>query len=401
MGKGRQVVPIGQLERRLPQGGRIRIGSSTPTQKNGKEYKRPKKLDKFRFTSHDKAAIEEIAAAHGGTVKEWKGSPDGTQWEVFCEQAEIPIMLPPDPLGGSPVYEMWQAGGCIRRCDGEECVRPQEGPDGTELVTVPCLCFAAQELSCKITTRLTVLLPNIRFGGAWMLETHGFHAAHELPGMVAVVAELQAQGISRALLAAEQRRQVVFGETRDYVVPVIRLGLSPDDLISGRALVSPATRAAIEVGAQGQLDTGALVDDFDDAIEVEVVDPGPRALDSPVAPPEAVGDTGHKRLMIRLRELKVDDDTRHHLCFLASDGRTRSSTELTAGEVEQVTTIAELVDAGGLSLVAEGPGGEPILFAPGHADPVVMPLDLGKARAWLGKHRRAPEQPPLPDGPPA
>src|SRR6202008_1563761 len=101
------------------------------------------------------AAVPDL---YGGVVTPWKPpTADEGQFEVVTTAKSLDILVPP----GQPVtqwMEMWAAGGCARRCDGV-----------TEVLTIqPCLCpddvdkrneLAKKGQACKITTRLSVMLP--------------------------------------------------------------------------------------------------------------------------------------------------------------------------------------------------------------------------------------------------
>jgi Recombination directionality factor-like len=228
-----KVKPISEMGR-APEQGRIRYGIKT-TSSSGKVI--PRSITKFRFTSSDVTALDQIAKLYGGTVKPWENG----QSEVVSSVSEIPIVLPPEPLGSGPVYELWKAGGCVRRCDGVSCWIPANTEDGAELLEVPCICNEKQSLDCKPTTRLSVILPEVRFGGVWRLDCKGWHGTNELPAMVKTVQSLQGQGLSRAYLALEKRTK---GKSH-FVVPVIRLGASPNQLLAGSA---QAPQAELEQG---------------------------------------------------------------------------------------------------------------------------------------------------------
>jgi hypothetical protein len=229
----RAVVPIGQMTRRIPEAGRIRIGAKVPTS-GGRS--RPEKLSTFRFTSHDEQAINEIAAVYGGTPRPWnERTVAAGQFEVVTNASEIRVVLPAAPLGDGPVYEMWSGGGCQRRCDGQSCQVTQKGPDGPEPVEVPCMCAAAGELSCTVHTRLNVLLPDVRFSGSWRLDSQGWNVAQEMPGMVDLIQSLQSSALTRAFLALEQRKSTAGGQTRQFAVPVLRIGDSLEGLQAGLA----------------------------------------------------------------------------------------------------------------------------------------------------------------------
>lgn len=306
----RQIVPIANLQRRLPEAGRIRTGV-----KSGKAMK---SIATVRFTSADEAAIGQVAALYGGSVAPWKDAPTPGQFEVITDANEIRIVLPPDPLGGSPVYEQWSGGGCQRRCDGVTAQIPTQGPDGPELADVACICAAKGEMACSPHTRLSVILPEIRFAGTWRYESAtSWNVATEMPGMVELVQQLQSRGLTRALLAIEHRKSVFAGQTRRFTIPVIRVEESMDALAAGAARVGalpspdrPALAAA---------EPPALASPDDEVIDAELVE-------NP-APGDVVTD-----LADRLNALSPDArrDFRHQL---------GSPADLTAAQVDRADAL--------------------------------------------------------------
>jgi hypothetical protein len=228
-------MPILVLQQRLRELGRIRIGQKVATS-NGKT--RPSKLDRFRLTSPSKELLDRVAAKYGGTVTPWTPEGGAGQYEVITDAKRMPIHVPPQPV--SQYFELWSGGGCQRRCDGI-----------TELLKdKPCICGPdPEQRSCKPTTRLNVVLSEIEGVGVWRLESHGYYAALELPG----VAELLAQtgGYVEAFLGLEQRTAKRDGQTRHWMVPTIDVAVTPAALMAGNASVGPAVaggpqRAAIE-----------------------------------------------------------------------------------------------------------------------------------------------------------
>lgn len=224
-------MPIIDVQMRLKELGRIRIG-----QKGTKGQ--PQKLDRFRFTSADKALVERVAALYGGTVTPWT-APDGReQSEVVTDATRIPVLLPPQPV--TQWMELWSGGGCQRRCDGQ-----------TETLTdSPCICKAADaEVVCKPTTRLSVVLRDVPGLGVWRLETHGWNAAQELPGAAAFAA--QAGGMIPAHLTLEERVSKADGQTRRFMVPGLDVEVTPAELLAFHA---PAAVEAAPVAAIGSRD---------------------------------------------------------------------------------------------------------------------------------------------------
>lgn len=225
-------MPILTLQQRLRELGRIRIGQKVATS-NGRT--RPGKLDRFRLTSPSKELIERVAKQYGGTVNPW--TPDGGagQYEVITDAKRMPIHVPPQPV--SQYFELWSGGGCQRRCDGV-----------TELLKDrPCICGPdPEQRQCKPTTRLNVVLSEIEGVGVWRLESHGYYAALELPGVAELLAQTQTKRYVEAFLGLEQRTAKRDGQTRHWMVPTIDVAVTPAALMAGSAGAGPA----VEAGAQ-------------------------------------------------------------------------------------------------------------------------------------------------------
>jgi hypothetical protein len=221
---GRSVIPVADLGRRMVEHGRIRLGI-----KSGKAMK---SIDTFRFTSPDKFAIEQLAEQYGGEAKAWsdpKASPTN-QFEVVTKANDIAVWIMPGGLDVS--YEMWSGGGCVRRCDGVECETSQRSFDADyEPVMVQCICDAKQKMECRPYTRLNVVIPSIRFGGSWRLESKGWNAAEELPGMADMISQLQDTGVLRGRLRLEHRQSQ--GGRRKFVVPTLAIDMSVEEILSG------------------------------------------------------------------------------------------------------------------------------------------------------------------------
>ena len=97
------------IQRRGQQLGRIRIGQQVPASTPGKM--RPAKLDTFRFTTQSRHAADAIAELYGGTVQDWNN-----EFEVITGQSAIGVTVPPRDQVVSQWYELWNKGGCLRRC---------------------------------------------------------------------------------------------------------------------------------------------------------------------------------------------------------------------------------------------------------------------------------------------
>jgi hypothetical protein len=263
----RSIVPLANIDRRMPEAGRIRLGV--------KQGNRPTSIDTFRFTSPYEDVIEGLAAIYGGVAKPWKdpkaNPPD--QFEVITRAKQIDVYIVRDGL--SSWYEEWAGGGCLRRCDGEMCQIPQTtGPDQVEMVEVPCLCIAAGERRCDPHTRLNVILPDIPFRGVWRLQTKGWNAAHELPGMVDMIDHLSVNGhVVQAVLGIEARTQSTPGRRkRNFVVPKLSILNTPKEIQQGLAAAGATPAIGPSTVTQVALPVATMTPPDDEVIDAEVVD---------------------------------------------------------------------------------------------------------------------------------
>lgn len=224
------------MQRRIREVGRIRLGVQGETAA-GRRY--PKKIDRFRFTSADRTVIEAAAGLYGGKAAAWDNNGN-RQYEVISEAAEIPIALPPNAsdMGWSQFYESWAKGFCQRRCDGEwDTVRD-----------AACDCDP-EGRSCKPTSRLSVILPEIAGLGLWRVESHGYYAGVELAAAIELIEALAGAGAvipARLRLDPREIRRLIDGkpEVRQFVVPVIDLDVSVTAIRAiGTGGMTPAANA--------------------------------------------------------------------------------------------------------------------------------------------------------------
>lgn len=377
-------MPIITLQRRLRELGRIRIGArETFTNKKGEQKQRPAKLETFRLTSLNKSLIERAAELWGGTVEPWDGG-EGEQFQVFTEAKDLPIALPPVEVLDQWM-ELWSGGGCQRRCDGvrevlkmRPCVCPEDPAERIEA--------AQRGQACKPTTRLRVILPDIPGVGMWRLESHGYYAAAELAGVSMLLAEATARGQALpARLRLEQRAHK-----------------TPDQ--PPKRFAVPCIDVEVPIGTVLEAVGGYVSLPGDNVTPLE---PGRRATQRvplpagpdlpPVTPPltvtsrDSVVDASQVRLLaIACRTAGLDDDARHALAALVTDGRTSSTKELNQAEHEQAFLITDLIKAEQVTLHPEGPEGDPILLKP-DGTPVTLPLDVRATRRWLDSRESDPQ----------
>lgn len=259
----RPIVPLNQLDRRMPEAGRIRLG-----ERAGKAMR---SLDHLRFTSPTRSLIEQIAGLYGGAAAAWNEpkAANTAQWQVTITADAVPVYVVPDGL--SVNYELWSGGGCVRRCDGEICMISVNTPDGGEQRQVPCQCAAQGAMECRPYTRMQLILPEISFAGVWRLETKGWNAVHELPGMYDMIDQLAAKGqMVRALVSVERRRQKTRGQTRDFVVPKLTMAETALELQAGHA--NAAALSSSSVAPTSAIGPAPVASADDDIADAEVID---------------------------------------------------------------------------------------------------------------------------------
>jgi hypothetical protein len=232
---------IVDLQRRIMECGRIRIGQQVPTGNNGKT--RPEKLGTFRITSADRNRIEQVAHLYGGRVAPWQ-APAGQQWEVITETNTLPVIVPPTVMAFSMNYELWSAAGCRRRCTG-----------AVEQITQgPCVCDP-EARECSLHTRLSVMLRDVPGLGVYRLDTSGYNAAVELQGAVEVIQAAAGRGaLLPAWLRLEQRQVKRIDDrgkpqTRNFAVPVLDIEITPAQLLGGAGQIVELDRPQQRIDA--------------------------------------------------------------------------------------------------------------------------------------------------------
>ncbi len=223
---------IVDLQRRLRTVGKIRMGGRG-------EKGQPKRLLEWRMTSADARALAVASSIYGGEVRQWEDPKHEGQYELYTDTSELRVVLARE-VEPSQWYEEWSAGGCQHRCDGVN----------DQITGGACTCDPEQR-KCQLTTRVSVYLPELPELGVWLLESHGWYAATELMGSVEMVLALEREHNQRLpmIVAIEPRVTVKEGQTRRYVVPVLRVPGSLASLLSEQsplALSEMASRAGLD-----------------------------------------------------------------------------------------------------------------------------------------------------------
>lgn len=221
------------LQRQARELGRLRTGWSVPNA-DPKKRPRPVKSRTWVVTSHAEHYVQAAAKAWGGTVEKWQPQGAGApQFRVITEAESIDALLPPgDPL--SQHNEMWNKGGCMRRCNGEI----------EQISRRPCLCLGQfgedwhmrpKGDVCAATSRLNVILPDMPDVGVWRAETHSFYAANEWGGAVDIVLSgTGGRGMVPVSLRIEPRQRLAGGTTKKFPVVVVEIrGITPRQALTG------------------------------------------------------------------------------------------------------------------------------------------------------------------------
>ena len=286
------IVPLKQLIGRPPEHGRLRLGEKTLS-RNGKQI--PTAIDRWRFTSPDRNAIEALASLHGGRVERWdepQANPRN-QWQVTTEANVIDVWLPQNCL--TCTYECWTREGLQRRCDGEVCT------NHTALgrVESPCVCIAEglkkndrRDPACKPYTRVNVIIPDIPFGGVWRLEVKGETFMQEAPGMVALIEQIhQRSGMARAkLMLTSRQAHLDDGQLAQYIVPQFFVPQTAAEMLDGMSMVGVGSgQPAMAALSPAPAEEAELLDpvwhdgEDDDVVDAEIL-PFPTRREQPPEP---------------------------------------------------------------------------------------------------------------------
>lgn len=297
-------TPLIELQRRLAEAGRIRMGEKT-------EKGAPKRLTTWRITSPDESLIAQAAGLYGGKPEPWE-SPSGPQFEVVTTTSELPVLVMPGYSFRQGYEYRTSPTNVERRCDGIEM------DDGQ-----PCLCNASGEDKCALLTRLTVALPELTTMLGWRLETKGDNAARELLASMDLV-----RGISGgapfvpAKLRIVERRSSKDGQAVRFVVPVIDVQVRYAELLDGKRAELPAGYTPLQAIGSGvslaegleTAETQALTRSSRSAAPIPAAEalkfagaPMPES-EAPSAPRESGGDSNPSGASDNLRPTKRQTD---------------------------------------------------------------------------------------------
>jgi hypothetical protein len=280
------------LQRRDAPLGEIRIGTSVEaTDKNGKPYRKPKRLETFRFTTSE-ANAHAVAARYGGTVAPWTQRKG--KWEVVTDRKALDVWVPPSILAVDANMELWDGPKRLRRCDGiteEMSGRPCMCPRGTagDQASIRRAYEERKRLSklrppqaCKTLTHINVTIPDLPgLTGVWRLSTGSENAAVETAGTGDAMVIARGNGVYLpAVLSIQWRNRAEDGSP--YPVPCLQIGLSMREIAAGMLPAGPGglvaqlqgsaagQRAAITSGGPAPAAPGEAVPG--EVVDAEIVD---------------------------------------------------------------------------------------------------------------------------------
>jgi hypothetical protein len=237
------------LQRRDAPLGEIRIGTSVEaTDKNGKPYRKPVRLETFRFTTSE-ANAHAVAACYGGKVAPWAQRKG--KWEVITDRSALDVWVPPRGLAVDANMELWDGPRRVRKCDGiteemsgKPCMCPQ-GAAG-DAVSIRRAYEERKRLAglrppqaCKTLTHINVTLPELPgLTGVWRLNTGSENAAVETSGDGdAMVLAREGGAYLPAVLSIQWRYRALDGSP--YPVPFLQIGVSMQQLAAGQLPAGP------------------------------------------------------------------------------------------------------------------------------------------------------------------
>jgi hypothetical protein len=245
------------MQRRSVQLGEIRMGTSVAVP--GKDYRRPVRLETFRFTTASEQIAEAVAAKYGGTVAPWTQRKG--RWEVTTDRTALDVWVPPRGEAVDANMELWDGPKCLRRCDGiterrsgAPCLCPQPD-DPSDPVSIQRarderkrLAVMRPARACKPLTRINVNISDLPgLTGVFRLNTGSENAAVETADSGDAMAIAREGGVYLpAVLRIEWRVREADGSP--YQVPVLHIGKSLRE-IAERAL--PAGLSGLLTQIQG------------------------------------------------------------------------------------------------------------------------------------------------------
>lgn len=346
----------GVLTPRFPEIGRIRCGDkATYTKQDGTQGSRPQKLDKFRLTSGALDALNRVADVYGGEPRPWEDAPSGRQFQLYISSETLDVLVPPGQVL-TQAFELWSGGGCQRRCNGLAMDDGQACPCAIEFPEMDARKEAAQKgRACKLTTRLSLWLPKVPGLSMWRLESHGYYAASELPGIADLLsaATESHKPIPATLRLVPRTDKGPDGKKRDWFVPQLDPTMSVPEVfgvLSGR-VEAPALVGPVNAPAIGTATTPALNAPSTSAANAPTP-PRPKALTAPEAGTDVVPSSWVGAATKRATVAGMDDDMIAGLVAHVTNGRASALGGLAKSEAASWDALVKSIGDGSATVIA-------------------------------------------------
>lgn len=269
-----------ERQRRLYEVGIIRIGEKKTIQRGDKDITFPTSRDTFKLTSTNKGILEEAQKAYGGILQPWEGHPG--EFELLTERSTINVIFSTKPEGDqgdmqslSQWWELWGGNTCNRRCDGCNATvwkdmgrRNAKKEVVLDQAKVPCLCdhdapgfrdLQKAGKACKLTSRLSVILPDVPAMGLWRLNTGSETFADETAGVLDLIEQLGITGLISMTMTIEFREKRTGEGEATSKFPVVKLEYTPENLLARYVqTVRPQSLGEVPVPAIGATAAPAL-----------------------------------------------------------------------------------------------------------------------------------------------
>jgi hypothetical protein len=309
------------MQRRSVQLGEIRMGTSVEVP--GKKYRKPVRLETFRFTTASEFTAQVIAVKYGGEAIPW--SQRKGRWEVLTNRTALDVWVPPRGEAVDANMELWDGSKRLRRCDGITerlsgkpcwCPHPDNPADPASVQAArderKRLAGLRPPQACKPLTRINVTIPDLPgLTGVFRLNTGSENAAVETADSGDAMAIAREGGVYLpAVLRMEWRFRAEDGSP--YQVPVLHIGLSMQELSQGALPAGPSgllaqLQSAAPGGERKALAAGPAAEPPASAPQ-----PAPQA---PRTGQQIAGDAANattrgdiERLAAEAKELQVGDD---------------------------------------------------------------------------------------------
>jgi len=287
-------IRTADLQRRSAQIGEIRNGTSVAVA--GKGYRKPVRLETFRFTTPSERTAAAVAELYGGKVTPW--TQQKGKFEVTTGRAALDVWVPPRLLVVDANMELWDGPRRKRRCDGETMIFPSAQPcqcpqpdDPDDPVSVQAardkrLALAGMRppQACKPLTRFNVTLPDLPGVGMWKLASGSEFAARETAdaGDIMQIAREGGKYVPAVLLITWRNR---ISDGSPYPVVVLHIDMSL------RQIANNALPGGGEAGLLAQLRSGpaALAGGSVPALPAGCRPPGPPAAAADSDEPAGAG----------------------------------------------------------------------------------------------------------------